>query len=451
MQHWAWQSVFYHIYPIGFCGAPRQNDFNASPVNRLERIVSWADHLQNLGMNTMYLGPVFESASHGYDTVDYFWVDRRLGDNEALGRLVSALHQRGIRVILDAVFNHVGRDFWAFRDLREKREQSAYCGWFRDLRFGQSNAFHDPFSYATWNEQQSLVKLNLENPQVKDHLFEAVASWVRQFDIDGLRLDAADCMDLGFLRDLRNWCRSLKPDFWLLGEVIHGDYRRWANPETLDAVTNYEVYKSLYSSHNDCNYFEIGYALNRQFGANGLYRKLPLYNFADNHDVNRVASTLRNPAQIYPLYCLLFTIPGVPSLYYGSEWGVEGKKNSTDDYPLRPQLDLGAVPPSGRELEAAVRRLSGLRSQCAALRTGDYRQLEIAAEQLAFVRWTERETILVAVNGASAKATLAVKIREWEGSRWDDLLNPGEQFQVINGRMNLELHPCWARVLRRVG
>lgn len=449
MEHWAQESVFYHIYPLGFCGAPRQNDFKSTPVDRLQKISAWAEHVQDLGANALYLGPVFESSTHGYDTADYFYVDRRLGDNDALARLTTELHARGFRVIVDCVFNHVGRDFWAFRDLREKREQSAFAGWFQDLRFGRSNPYGDPFSYATWHGHHDLVKLNLEHPQVRDHLFEAAAFWIRNFDIDGLRLDAADCMDLCFLKDLRRWCRSLKPDFWLLGEVVHGDYRRWVNTETLDSVTNYECYKALYSSHNDRNYFEIGHCLSRQFGERGLYRHLPLYAFADNHDVDRVASRLRNPAHLYPLYCLLFTLPGVPSLYYGSEWGIQGRKNPGDDHPLRPQLELGSADGDGRNLENAVRRLIGIRRQSEALRVGEYRQLEIGPEQLAFARWAGSETVIVAVNAAGEQAHLQLKIREWEGSRWDDLLNPGESFEALNGRLDLELHPRWARILRK--
>jgi glycosidase len=223
-----------------------------------------------------------------------------------------------MRLILDGVFNHVGRDFWAFRDVLSAREQSVYREWFAGLKFGESSPYHDPFTYEGWNGHYSLVKLNLHHPAVVQHLFDAVSLWVEEFNIDGLRLDAADSIDIEFLRKLADFCQNLRPDFWLMGEVVHGDYRHWANDQALDSVTNYECYKGLYSSHVDRNYFEIGYSLNRQFGPDGLYRHLPLYNFVDNHDVNRVMSYLKNPAHLYPLYCLLFTMPGIPSIYYGS-------------------------------------------------------------------------------------------------------------------------------------
>ena len=248
-----------------------------------------------------------------------------------------------MRLILDGVFNHVGRDFWAFRDLQHNRQSSPYRDWFAGLRFDARSPYGDPFSYEPWNGHYDLVRLNLANPAVREHLFEAIRSWVRDFDIDGLRLDVADCLDLDFLGALHAFCTTLKPDFWLMGEVVHGDYRRWVNPRTLDSVTNYEAYKGLYSSLSEQNYFEIAYALNRQFGPGGLYTGLPLYNFADNHDVDRVASKLLDSAHLYPLYLLLFTMPGVPSIYYGSEWGLKGQRTPHSDSALRPCLDLAGM------------------------------------------------------------------------------------------------------------
>ena len=298
--HWARDVVFYHIYPLGFCGAPRRNDFWSAAVPRLAQVASWAGHMRDLGVNALYLGPLFESTGHGYDTADYYHVDRRLGDRALLAEVVSHLHSNGIRVVLDGVFHHVGRDFWAFRDLLERREGSPYRDWFHGLSVDRCSPLGDPFVYDTWEGHHDLVKLNLHNPAVKEHLLQAVEMWIHEFDIDGLRLDVAHCLDLRFLRELAASCRRLREDFWLLGEVIRGDYRNWVNPETLDSATNYECYKGLYSSLLDHNYFEIAFALNRQFADCGLYRHLPLYNFADNHDVDRIASTLRDHADLYP-------------------------------------------------------------------------------------------------------------------------------------------------------
>ncbi len=450
MSHWANDAIFYHIYPLGLCGAPFRNDFRAPVQPRLDQLYGWPDHLEALGINALYLGPLFESSSHGYDTADYYHVDRRLGDNGTLTRLVSELHQRGIRVILDGVFNHVGRDFWAFRDVLAQREQSAYTDWFHNLQFGRQSPYHDPFTYEGWSGHFSLVKLNLQNPSVQDHLLQAVKLWIETFDIDGLRLDTADCLDMEFLRQLAAFCRNLRPDVWMMGEVVHGDYRHWVNTETLDSVTNYECYKALYSSHVDKNYYELAYALNRQFGEGGLYRHAPLYAFADNHDVNRVASTLTNPAHLYPLYCLLMTMPGVPSVYYGSEWGIEGKKTDHSDAPIRPPLDLIEAARSAphRDLDTAIARLAHIRRNTPALRYGDYTQLFVASEQMAFARHTREDYLIVAVNASNKPAPFDLLIPGSDHKELVDLLNPGDTYWVRQGKVQIPaVPPCWARIL----
>lgn len=453
MPHWAWDAVIYHIYPLGFCGTPASNDFCSTPAPRLELIYDWIPHLKNLGMTALYLGPVFESSAHGYDTANYFHVDRRLGKNETLSNLASALHQNGIRVILDGVFHHVGRDFWAFRDVLEHHENSSYCDWFQGLSFRSRSPYGDPFTYETWHGHYNLVKLNLRNPEIKKHIFQAVKTWINEFEIDGLRLDAADCMDLDFLKELAAICREARSDFWLVGEVLQGDYRKWANSETLDSVTNYECYKGLYSSHVDKNYFEIAYSLNRQFGEHGIYRDLPLYAFADNHDVNRVASRLRKPEHLYPLYCLLFTMPGVPSIYYGSEWGIEGEKRNGDDSPLRPYLDLATVSQTGRhrDLSNVISKLSGIRRSSDALKHGDYIQLAVRHEQLAFARKTSNECIIVVVNSADRPASLRIPIPVEYGNQLVDILNPGESYRISEGKAEIDtVWPNWARIMKLV-
>jgi cyclomaltodextrinase len=446
MTHWATESVFYHIYPLGLCGAPPTNDFHSPTVPRLDALHGWLDHLEGVGVNALYLGPVFESSRHGYDTVDYYHVDRRLGDNATLARLSEAIHRRGIRLILDAVFNHVGRDFWAFYNLRQRGEASPYRDWFYNLHFGEPNPYGDPFSYEGWEGHTSLVKLDVTHPAVEEHLLGAVAQWVADYDIDGLRLDAADCIDTGFLQKLAAYGRSLKPDFWLVGEIVHGDYTRWANPATLDSVTNYEAYKALYSSHNDHNYFEMAYALNRQFGADGLYRGLPLYAFADNHDVTRVASQLANPAHLRLLYTLLFTMPGVPSIYYGSEWGIPGEKTSTSDAALRPALDLAQMNGDGAVLAAFIAQLAHIRRGSSALQHGDYQQLHVAHEQLAFLRRTADQVALVAVNAADQSVTLSLPAPEGIPSQLTDALS-GRTITAEQGQITLDLPPTSGTVL----
>lgn len=451
-KHWASDSIFYHIYPLGFCGAPEQNDRTLTPVSRLEKISSWIPHLRNLHVNALYLGPLFESTAHGYDTADYYHVDRRLGTNETLAKLTRELHTHGIKVVLDGVFNHVGRDFWAFRDVQQHGKESRFCGWFQGLDFSKRSPFGDSFSYEGWSGNFDLVKLNLHTEEVRQHLFQAIQYWVEEFEIDGLRLDVADCLDTQFMRDLRTFCHSLDPDFWLMGEVIHGNYADWANPAMLHSVTNYEAYKGLYSSLVDKNYFEIAYSLNREFGKDGIYREIALYNFADNHDVDRVATSLKNPHHLYPLYCLLFTMPGVPSIYYGSEWGLEGKRTNTTDRPLRPNLDLSQLQRNSPQpdLPKVIARLAAIRLQSLALRYGDYKEIFAAAEQLAFSRSIENETTIVILNATTkTPSDIRIPISLPNGTCFTDLLNPNDKFHVIDHHLTIkEIHSYWARILQ---
>lgn len=445
-----WQTaLFYHIYPLGFCGALQRNDFQSAPIERLTKVSDWIPHLRDLGVNALYIGPLFESTYHGYDTADYTRVDRRLGNNRGLADLTWKLHENGIRVVFDAVFNHVGRDFFAFRDVQQHGSASRYCGWFDGLRFDGRSPYGDPFTYQGWNGNYDLVKLNLHHPEVREHLFNAVRGWVEEFGVDGLRLDAADCLDGDFLKELRRFTAALKPDFWLMGEIVAGDYRRLANPDMLHSVTNYECYKGLYSSLVDKNYFEIAWSLNRQFGAEGLYKDLPLYNFADNHDVDRVASSLSDPALLYPLYCLLFTMPGIPSIYYGSEWGLAGKRTRSDDSALRPCLDLAELTKSApqQELPGVLRRLADLRVSSPALCFGGYAQLFVSSQQLAFFREFEGERVVVALNSAAEPARVSIDL-PFTAARAMDLLNGGQEFAVAGNRLIVDVPPHWSRVMR---
>ena len=445
---WWQNATFYHIYPLGLCGAPQRNDFQTT--HRIEVLYPWLDHMQKLGMDSLYLGPVFQSGSHGYDTNDYYQIDSRLGDSDSFARFAGEMHRRGLRLVLDAVFNHVGRDFWALKDVLANGERSAYKDWFHIQRFGGQSPFGDPFEYEGWQGHYGLVKLNLSHPHVRAHIFDAVGMWMDKFGIDGLRLDAADCIDFDFLRALHHFSKSRRPDFWLMGEVIHGDYRQWVNPETLDSITNYESYKGLWSSLVDNNYFEIAYALNRQSGAQGMYKDLLLYNFVDNHDVDRVASKFSNKALLYPLYILLFTMPGIPSIYYGSEYGLDEKKEPHSDALLRPALNLSAMEHHSPQpdLPGVIQRLADLRKQSQAILLGEYQEILVSANQFAFLRQYGDEKVLIVLNSLSQAADIHLERLPWQGGRLRDLLNPGESFQVENGHLDIAIPPTWGRILR---
>lgn len=393
---WADHSFIYHLFPLGFCKTETVNDRVSVPRNRIGKIIDWLPHFQNLGVDTLLLGPIWEASAHGYDTADFFWLDRRLGSNDDFKKVAAKIHEAGMKLVLDGVFNHVGRDFWAFRDVCENKENSRCKDWFT-LNFDFNNSFNDGFCYCAWEGCEDLVTLNLANPEVRKHLLDAVRFWIEEFGVDGLRLDVAYCLDPDFIRELHQMTQSLKPDFWLMGEVVKGNYRRWLKPGMLDSVTNYECWKGLWSSCNSHNMYEIAYSLNRQFGAEGLYQGVHLYNFADNHDVSRLASKLKDSRHLPLVYTMLFTMPGIPSLYYGSEWAVGGRKRDGDK-GLRCCLELQEDTP----LSVLITRLAELRRKYSVFADGNYEQLAIANEFLSFSR--DNMTVIVNIGETSAEA-----------------------------------------------
>ncbi len=404
---WFDEAVIYQIYPLGMCGAPAGNsDFTEDglkwqdeqrDMHRILRVLDWVEHISKLGADCVIFNPVFDSDAHGYDTRDYKVIDARLGTNEDFKKVCDALHAHGIKVMLDGVFNHVGRGFKAFRDVCGKKWDSPYKDWFH-ISFDGNTNYNDGFWYESWEGCNELVKLNLSNPEVKACLFDAVRSWVDEFDIDGLRLDVAYLLDRNFLRELRGFVKGLKPDFALMGETLHGDYNIWMNDEACDSVTNYECYKGLYSSFNSANMHEISYSLNRQFGSENwcLYTGKHLMSFLDNHDVSRIATVLMDKNQLKPLYGLLFGMPGVPCVYYGSEWGVEGDK-SNGDAALRPDIEK----PEWNELTDWISRLAKARKSSKALQYGSYNNLCVQPKQLIFERSVDGERVIVAINADS--------------------------------------------------
>ena len=396
---WAFESVFYQIYPLGFCGAPFEND--GVPVNRIQKVVEWIPHMKKLNVNAIYFSPVFESDTHGYNTRDYKKIDTRLGSNEDFREVVDQLHENGIRVVLDGVFNHVGRGFYQFQDVLKNRERSPYLDWFH-INLGGNSNYNDGLWYEGWEGNYDLVKLNLQNGEVVNHLLDAVKYWVDEFDIDGLRLDVAYCLDENFVRRLRSFTESLKPEFYLLGEMLHGDYNRLVNDSMLHSATNYECYKGLFSSFNSMNMFEIIHSLLRQFGPENwtLYKGKHMFSFVDNHDVTRVASILSNEKHLPLIYALCFGMPGIPCIYYGSEWGAKGEKREGD-----PALRASFAEPEFNELSEWISKLAGAKRESKALNYGAFRSVVLTNKQCIFERKTEDERVLVAINADSEAYT----------------------------------------------
>lgn len=427
---WLNNSIIYQIYPIGFCGAPYHNDGVCEP--RIRKVMDWADYLQELGIGAVLFNPVFESDNHGYDTRDFRIIDTRLGSNEDFRDVCKCLHDRGIKVILDGVFNHVGRGFPYFKDVQEKKWDSPYKDWFH-ISFDGNSCYNDGFWYEGWEGHFELVKLNLQNPAVRDYLCDCIRGWVEDFDIDGLRLDVAYSLDPNFMRHLRWFVGQLKPDFALIGEVLFGDYNRIVNDEMLHSCTNYECYKGLYSALNSMNLFEIAHSLHRQFGNDQwcIYRGKHLMTFADNHDVTRLASILTNKNHIRAAYGILMTMPGIPCLYYGSEWGAEGCKGKDNDYELRPCFEA----PQKNDLSEYIRKLVEIRKNSDALCNGGYENLIIKNHQLMFRRATGSEEVIVVINAGDYDFTMEHGALQ---GTFRNLLTDEEE--TLDGRCNISAY-----------
>lgn len=396
---WAYESVFYQIYPLGFCGAPFEND--GVQTHKIKKVEEWIPHMKKLGINAIYFSPVFESDTHGYNTRDYKKIDVRIGTNQDFKEVCQRLHENGIRVVLDGVFNHVGRGFYQFQDVLKNREASPYLNWFH-INLGGNSNYNDGLWYEGWEGNYDLVKLNLQNGEVVHHILDAVQYWIDEFDIDGLRLDVAYCLDENFVRTLRSFTTEKKPDFFLLGEMLHGDYNRLMNDSMLHSVTNYECYKGLYSSFNSMNMFEINHSLLRQFGPENwtLYKGKHLLSFVDNHDVTRVASILSNEKHLPLIYAMCFGMPGIPCVYYGSEWGTRADK-SEGDPALRPCFEQ----PEWNELSEFISKLAEAKKNSEALNYGSFRSVLLTNRQCIFERASGHERVMVAINADEAPFT----------------------------------------------
>lgn len=445
--------VFYHVYPLGLGNCPKENDFHQEAGNFFEVFATDLDRIKNLGCNAIYLGPIFESSRHGYDTLDYYYIDRRLGNNQKFKDFCKIAHEKGFAIVLDAVFNHTGRDFFAFKDIQKNGKNSQYKDWYLNLNFDRQSNYGDCFDYDGWAGCKDLVKLNLLNEDVQNHIFGAVKFWIEEFEIDGLRLDAADVIEGKFLEKLGTFCRSLKNDFWLMGEVVHGDYNHWCNSKKIDSVTNYQIYSALFSSVDNFNFYELSFNLNREFGENGLYKFAPLYNFLDNHDVNRVASVIKNPQKhLYMIYALLFAIPGIPSIYYGSEFGLKGKRGKFDDFELRPSLPpFSEIPDFAKTdcdfsfLPHSIRSFAELRKNSNALKFGNYIEEIVSNKQFVFSRNYQNEKVLVICNSDFKSAKIQLNLN---CDKYEDMFSG--QIYSAEEMKHFEIGECDVRFLKRI-
>lgn len=380
---WARHAIWWHLHPLTFLGAEQAAPAeSARPVPpRLPRLYPWLDYLVELGCNGLALGPVFASGTHGYDTIDHFRVDPRLGAESDLSALFHACHERGVRVLLDGVFNHVGRDFGPFRDVLAHGAESAYASWFR-LDFAAGGP--DGFGYADFEGHRNLPALNHAEPAVVDYVVEVMTHWLAR-GADGWRLDAAYAVPQAFWRAVAERVRARQPRAWLLGEVIHGDYATFVQGSGLDSVTQYELWKAIWSSLNDRNFFELAWALKRHNEFADAF--LPL-TFIGNHDVTRIASRVDEPGHLALALVVLFTVAGQPSVYAGDEQAFRGVKyeRAGGDDEIRPEFPAAPtdLAPYGLSTFRLHQDLIGLRRRHSWLTRSHTRVLHLDNTRLAY-------------------------------------------------------------------
>jgi cyclomaltodextrinase len=320
---WVDHALWWHLYPLGFLAAEATSAAGRATMHRLSSLERWLDYAVELGASGLLLGPIFASSTHGYDTVDHLHVDPRLGSDDDFDHLVASVHARGLRILLDGVFNHVGRDHPRFRQALVSGAGSPHDRWFRIDWDSRPKPGGEP-DYATFEGHRGLVALNHTEPEVADYVVEVMCRWLES-GADGWRLDAAYAVPTDFWAAVIPRVRRSYPDAYFFGEVIHGDYAAFVEQSTLDAVTQYELWKAIWSSLSDRNFFELAWALDRH---NSWLETFVPQTFVGNHDVTRLASRLSDPWLSEAAIVILLTVGGTPSLYYGDEQAYQGVKEN---------------------------------------------------------------------------------------------------------------------------
>jgi cyclomaltodextrinase len=418
---WSDDAIWWHAYPLGFLGAERAAlPASAAPVPRLDRLQPWLDYLVELGCNGLALGPVFASETHGYDTVDHRRVDSRLGTEADLLRLVERARARGVHVLLDGVFNHVGRGFPAFADVVERGAASPYAGWFR----------RGPDGFVTFEGHERLVALNHAEPEVAAYVTGVMTHWLER-GISGWRLDAAYAVPPAFWRTVTEPVRRRFPDAWLVGEVIHGDYAARVGESGLDSVTQYELWKAIWSSLVDRNLFELAWALDRHNRFLGAFAPLT---FVGNHDVTRIATRLDDRRLLELAVVVLLTVGGVPSIYAGDEQAFEGLKEEREggDDAVRPAFPdrPGDLAPGGWPIYRHHQLLVGLRRRHRWLVRARTAVSTLTNTAIVYTAGDGRRSLAVALNAADEPADLPLPA----GDGWRVAAGGGH---VAGGRVRL--------------
>lgn len=339
MSPWWQQVIFYHIYPLGFFGCPQINPIaqikptlsQIQPVNRLAKIRQYYPHFQQLNIGAIYFGPVFESCTHGYDSINYTQIDRRLGTSQLLHEIIDELHQQKIKVIFDAVFNHTSRLFPAFIDLKNNQTRSPYQSWYKKINFRENTVWQDGFSYQYYQDCVELPEINLSNPEVQRFFLSIIQYWFSQFKIDGLRLDVAYLLPPDFLNKIKKLSTDLNPDSILIGETITPQQISLVDDQLIHTATNFPLYQHIHQSFTQNDFWQLKNIFRQQ-------KNIPLFNFLNNHDTSRIFSQLEDQQHLQSAFVILLTHPGQPCLYYGDEFLLDGLKQSKHDQQVRSKM-----------------------------------------------------------------------------------------------------------------
>ncbi len=406
---WVQHAIWWQVYPLGFTGAEAVAGSDPQPVvHRLDRLDAWLDYAVELGASGLALGPVFAAETHGYDTTDYYRIDPRLGDDGDFDELVSQAHARGLKILLDGVFNHTGRSFGPFQQVLAEGPDSPTASWFR-LEWPDEK--WEPGSepgYEDFEGHHHLVALNHDEPQVAEFVTDVMKHWLGR-GADGWRLDAAYAVPPSFWKPVLAQVRSAYPEAYFVGEYIHGDYAHEVQESSLDAVTQYELWKAVWSSLNDANFYELAAAMDRH---NGFLETFTPLTFVGNHDVTRLASKLENPDQLPLALTVLLTVGGTPSIYYGDEQAFRGIKEDRagGDDAVRPAFP--AEPSELAQLGWPVyhlhQELISLRRRNPWLHTAQTEVLTLSNEHLVYQARGDGGALTVALNLSSDPAELPV-------------------------------------------
>lgn len=419
---WYDGAVFYQIHPLSLCGCEQESA--ETEGSHFAELAEWAKHAKKMGCNAIYIGPVFKADTHGNGIVDYRKIDSRLGTNQEFKVWVAKCHSIGLRVVADAVFNHVGRGFFAFQNLKKNKKKSPYKEWFSNINFSADSAYEDGFSYENWGGYKRLIKLNTLNPWLHDYHFDTVRFWMNEFDIDGLRIDAIDELDYDFIKDLRKAATQVKPDFWLMGELTDGDYAKWVNDKMLHCAANNGLQRELVLAHNQGNYPMVAQSVS------SMHAQCPfvkLYTFVANHDVSYIYEKLNQPRHRQLITMLQYTLYGIPALYCGSEFTICRAADHTDEEntaPVRQPLRLADHQDAYSQDD--VTRLHGLLGRAnqkfPELLFGHYQELMVSEQQFVFARILRKKAFVVAVNCSDRPVQLEIPL-PWNAEKAVDVLD----------------------------